>query len=195
MRLFDYRTDHVFFRPWGRSSTATFTMPRSGLHKWALEESQPLINANVKTHHASFAFTCVRNPYTRILSSFFDKICGIQRNGKRYRGNLVPLLIQKYGIEVGDPESGFRVRPDQELPAVSALCPRHHPLAPSDGPRHSLERDERAHVSTFIVNGGRITTRSSGPKPSMTACRRFWMPYRDAEVSVKLKRHSAVQRK
>jgi hypothetical protein len=43
----------------------------------------------------------VRNPYTRILSSFFDKICGIQRNGKRYRGNLVPLLVQKYGIEVG----------------------------------------------------------------------------------------------
>jgi hypothetical protein len=50
------------------------------------------------------AFTCVRNPYTRILSSFFDKICGIQRNGSRYRGNLVPMVIQKYGIEVGGPD-------------------------------------------------------------------------------------------
>ena len=49
----------------------------------------------------TYAFTCVRNPYTRVLSSFFDKICGIQRNGKRYRGNLVPKLINEYGIEVG----------------------------------------------------------------------------------------------
>jgi hypothetical protein len=45
-----------------------------------LRGSQPLIEANV-TAHKSYAFTCVRNPYTRILSSFFDKICGIQRNG------------------------------------------------------------------------------------------------------------------
>ena len=68
-----------------------------GLHKWALEESKSKITENVQSNK-SYAFTCVRNPYTRILSSFFDKICGIQRNGKRYRGNLVPLLIQKYGI-------------------------------------------------------------------------------------------------
>ncbi len=33
------------------------------LHKWAQEDSQPLIEANVKSH-ASYAFTCVRNPYT-----------------------------------------------------------------------------------------------------------------------------------
>ena len=72
----------------------------AGIHKWAIEASQPLITHNVQKHK-SYAFTCVRNPYTRILSSFFDKICGIQRNGKRYRGNLVPLLTQKYGIEVG----------------------------------------------------------------------------------------------
>ncbi|HCQ67453.1 MAG TPA: hypothetical protein DIU07_20975, partial [Rhodobacteraceae bacterium] len=77
-----------------------------GLHKWAMEDSQPLIAANVKAHK-SYAFTAVRNPYGRILSSFFDKICGIQRNGRRYRGNLVPLLVQKYGVEVGDPENGF----------------------------------------------------------------------------------------
>ena len=72
----------------------------SGMYKWAQEEAQTKITENV-TSHKSYAFTCVRNPYTRILSSFFDKICGIQRNGNRYRGNLVPLLIQKYGIEVG----------------------------------------------------------------------------------------------
>ena len=86
-----YYSDHgVFFD--GDIHDAT-----QGMHKWAIEASQPKIEQNVKTH-GSYAFTCVRNPYTRILSSFFDKICGIQRNGKRYRGNLVPLLVQKYGI-------------------------------------------------------------------------------------------------
>jgi hypothetical protein len=72
---------------------------KSKIHKWGIEDSQPVIEANV-INHKSPAFTCVRNPYGRILSSFFDKICGIQRNGKRYRGKLVPLLIQKYGITV-----------------------------------------------------------------------------------------------
>jgi hypothetical protein len=42
---------------------------KDGMHKWAFEDSQPLIEANVKAHK-SYAFTCVRNPYTRILSAF-----------------------------------------------------------------------------------------------------------------------------
>ncbi|UYV37608.1 sulfotransferase family protein [Rhodobacteraceae bacterium D3-12] len=126
---------------------------KGGLHKWALEESQPLINANVKTH-SSYAFTCVRNPYTRILSSFFDKICGIQRNGKRYRGNLVPLLIQKYGIEVGDPEDGF------EFDQIKSF--RRFLLFARDTIRWRRPMDPdihwsamSGHVSTFIMNGGR----------------------------------------
>ncbi|KAA0912952.1 sulfotransferase family protein [Aquicoccus porphyridii] len=124
-----------------------------GLHKWARDESQPLINANVKTH-SSYAFTCVRNPYTRILSSFFDKICGIQRNGKRYRGNLVPLIIQKYGIEVGEPEDGF------EFDQIKSF--RRFLLFARDTIRwrRPMEPDIHwsamsGHVSTFIVNGGR----------------------------------------
>ena len=90
----------MFYSDHGRFFDGDIHDATEGLHKWALDASQPVIKANVKTR-TSYAFTCVRNPYTRILSSFFDKICGIQRNGKRYRGNLVPLLIQKYGIEVG----------------------------------------------------------------------------------------------
>ncbi|WP_306005643.1 sulfotransferase family protein [Aquicoccus porphyridii] len=124
-----------------------------GLHKWARDESQPLINANVKTH-SSYAFTCVRNPYARILSSFFDKICGIQRNGKRYRGNLVPLIIQKYGIEVGEPEDGF------EFDQIKSF--RRFLLFARDTIRwrRPMEPDIHwsamsGHVSTFIVNGGR----------------------------------------
>ncbi|WP_095588424.1 sulfotransferase family protein [Actibacterium ureilyticum] len=124
-----------------------------GLHKWALDHSQKPISDNVLAHK-SFAFTCVRNPYTRILSSFFDKICGIQRNGKRYRGNLVPLLIQKYGIEVGDPETGF------EFDQIKSF--RRFLLFARDTMRWRRPMDPdihwsamSGHVSTFIVNGGR----------------------------------------
>ncbi|WP_296416798.1 sulfotransferase family protein [Pseudooctadecabacter sp.] len=126
---------------------------QSGMHKWSMEDSQPLITNNVKNHE-SYAFTCVRNPYTRILSSFFDKICGIQRNGKRYRGNLVPLLIQKYGIEVGSPEDGF------EFDQVKSF--RRFLLFARDTIRWRRPMDPdihwsamSGHISTFIVNGGR----------------------------------------
>lgn len=126
---------------------------KGGLHKWALDESQPIIERNVRNQD-SFAFTCVRNPYTRILSSYFDKICGIQRNGKRYRGNLVPLLIQKYGIEVGDPEGGF------EFDQIKSF--RRFLLFARDTIRFRKPMDPdihwsamSGHISTFIVNGGR----------------------------------------
>ena len=125
----------------------------SKIHKWGIEDSQPVIEANV-TNHKSPAFTCVRNPYGRILSSFFDKICGIQRNGKRYRGKLVPLLIQKYGIEVGDPETGF------EFDQIQSF--RRFLLFARDTIRWRRPMDPdihwsamSGHVSTFIMNGGR----------------------------------------
>ncbi|TCS65275.1 sulfotransferase family protein [Primorskyibacter sedentarius] len=124
-----------------------------GLHKWAQEDSQPLIESNVKAHK-SYAFTCVRNPYTRILSSYFDKICGIQRNGRRYRGNMVPMLTQKYGIEVGG-EDG-----KQEFDQIKSF--RRFLLFARDTIRwrKPMEPDIHwsamsGHVSTFILNGGR----------------------------------------
>ncbi len=142
-----YRSDH------GHFFDGDIHDAEQGLHKWAREESQPLINANAKTHN-SYAFTCVRNPYARILSSFFDKICGIQRNGKRYRGNLVPMLIQKYGIEVGG-EDG-----QAEFDQVKSF--RRFLLFVRDTIRwrRPMEPDIHwsamsGHVSTFIVNGGR----------------------------------------
>ncbi len=123
-----------------------------GLHKWALETSQAAITKNVRSH-SSYAFTCVRNPYTRILSSFFDKICGIQRNGKRYRGNLVPTLIQKYGIEVGGDDG------KQEFDQIQSF--RRFLLFARDTIRWRRPMDPdihwsamSGHVSTFIVNGG-----------------------------------------
>lgn len=124
-----------------------------GLHKWAFDNSQNLITDNVRQHR-SYTFTCVRNPYTRILSSFFDKICGIQRNGNRYRGNLVPLLVQKYGIEVGG-ENG-----KEEFDQIKSF--RRFLLFARDTIRWKKPMDPdihwtsmSGHISTFIVNGGR----------------------------------------
>ena len=126
---------------------------RNGLHKWALDHSQEAIRKNVQ-QHASYAFTCVRNPYTRILSSFFDKICGIQRNGNRYRGNLVPQLVQKYGIDIGGPNG------QEEFDQIASF--RRFLLFARDTIKFRKPMDPdihwsamSGHVSTFIVNGGR----------------------------------------
>ena len=54
------------------SLMAIFMMQKDGMHKWALEASHEPISKNV-TANKSYAFTCVRNPYTRILSSFSTK--------------------------------------------------------------------------------------------------------------------------
>ena len=120
---------------------------REGLHKWALEHSQDRITENVQAHK-SLAFTCVRNPYTRILSSFFDKIAGIQRNGKRYRGNLLPQLSQKYGINV-----------DGDFDQIAMF--RRFLLFARDTIRFRKPMDpdihwsaQAGHISTFINNGG-----------------------------------------
>jgi len=122
------------------------------MHKWAMEHSQHKISENVR-HHRCFAFTCVRNPYTRILSSFFDKICGIQRNGNRYRGNLVPMLVQKYGVEVGG-EDG-----KEDFDQIKSF--RRFLLFARDTIkfRKPMEPDIHwsamsGHISTFVVNGG-----------------------------------------
>jgi len=122
------------------------------LHKWAQAHSQQLIQDNV-SQHKSYAFTCVRNPYTRVLSPFFDKICGIQRNGRRYRGNLVPQVIQKYGIDVGGPDG------TDEFDQIASF--RRFLLFVRDTIRFRRPIDPdihwsamAGHVSTFIVNGG-----------------------------------------
>ena len=87
----------MFWSDHGRFYEGDIHDAAEGLHKWGLEPSQPRIEANLRAHRA-LTFTCVRNPYARILSSFFDKIAGIQRNGRRYRGNLLPDLMRRYGV-------------------------------------------------------------------------------------------------
>jgi len=62
----------MFYSDHGRFFDGDIHDATEGLHKWALADSQPLIKQNVKAQR-SYAFTCVRNPYTRILSSFSIK--------------------------------------------------------------------------------------------------------------------------
>jgi hypothetical protein len=143
----------MFFSDHGRFYDGDIHDAGEGLHKWAMEGSQARIEAAVKGRRG-VAFTCVRNPYTRILSSFFDKICGIQRNGNRYRGNLVPMVIQKYGVDVGGPEGR------DDFDQIASF--RRFLLFARDTIRWKkpMEPDIHwssvsGHVSTFIVNGGR----------------------------------------
>ncbi|SFR01299.1 Sulfotransferase family protein [Poseidonocella sedimentorum] len=142
-----YYSDH------GRFYDGDIHDAREGLHKWAQPESQPIIERNV-TSHGAFAFTAVRNPYARILSSFFDKICGIQRNGNRYRGNLVPMVMQTYGIEVGgaDGQEPFdQIRSFRRFLLFARDTIRWR--KPMDPDIHWSSMS--GHISTFIVNGGR----------------------------------------
>ncbi|PKP83772.1 MAG: hypothetical protein CVT80_11995 [Alphaproteobacteria bacterium HGW-Alphaproteobacteria-2] len=77
-----------------------------------------------------------------------------QRNGKRYRGKLVPLIIQKYGVEVGGPDG------KDDFDQIASF--RRFLLFARDTIRwkRPMEPDIHwsamsGHISTFIVNGGR----------------------------------------
>ncbi|GHG12035.1 MULTISPECIES: sulfotransferase family protein [Paracoccus] len=143
----------MFYSDHGRFFDGDIHDSTDGLHKWSQDRSKPLIEQAVVRADA-LTFTCVRNPYARILSSFFDKIAGIQRNGRRYRGNLVPQLAQRYGIEVGSPENGF------DFDQIASF--RRFLLFARDTIRfrRPMEPDIHwsamsGHVGTFIANGGR----------------------------------------
>lgn len=120
---------------------------KSGLHKWGIDGSKSLIRKHA-TQQDTYAFTCVRNPYSRVLSAYFDKIAGIQRNGKRYRGNLVPMLVRKYGVDVEgdfDQIASFR----RFLLFVRDTIKFRKPMDPDI---HWSAMS--GHISTFISNGG-----------------------------------------
>ncbi|HWL56043.1 MAG TPA: sulfotransferase family protein [Paracoccus sp. (in: a-proteobacteria)] len=143
----------MFYSDHGRYFDGDIHDSTGGLHKWNQDVSHKPIEDSVKSH-SSLTFTCVRNPYARILSSFFDKIAGIQRNGKRYRGNLVPQLMQRYGVDVGSPENDF------DFDQIASF--RRFLLFARDTIRwrRPMEPDIHwssmaGHISTFIVNGGR----------------------------------------
>lgn len=120
----------------------------SKIHKWGIKESKNIISQRLQAQDI-YTFSCVRNPYTRVLSSFFDKICGVQRNGNYYRGKLVPKLIAKYGIEVTgdfDQIKSFR----RFLLFVRDTIMWREPMLP-DIHWSSVS----GHASTLVCNGGK----------------------------------------
>lgn len=137
-----YYSDH------GRFFEGDIHDASEGLHKWAQADSRAAIEAAV-WDPAVPVFTCVRNPYRRLLSAFFDKICGVQRNGRRYRGNLVPLVMQSYGVTI---EDGF----DQIASFRRFLLFARDTIRfrkPIDPDIHWSS--QAGHVATLIANGGR----------------------------------------
>lgn len=121
---------------------------KDGLHKWALDHSKGPIEEKMSQGEI-YTFTCVRNPYSRILSAFFDKICGIQRNGRRYRGNLVPKLMANYGVEVEGDFDQIKSFRRFLLFARDTIKYRR----PMDPDIHWSAMS--GHISTLILNGGK----------------------------------------
>ena len=101
----------------------------------------------------ALTFTCVRNPYSRILSCFLDKICGIQRSGNRYRGDMVPMICQHYDMQIGEtPDDPFdQIKSFRKfLLFVRDTIKYRHPMHPDIhwAPMSS-------HAATLVNNGGR----------------------------------------
>ncbi|MEM7176864.1 MAG: sulfotransferase family protein [Pseudomonadota bacterium] len=129
---------------------------KDGLWKWNgntdRAHARDMIVETVKAGEA-FTFTCVRSPYTRILSAFFDKICGIQRSGSKYRGDMVPMIEKHYGMDIGGAEQkdfdqidAFR----KFLLFVRDTIKFRHPMHPDI---HWAPM--AGHAATLVKNGGR----------------------------------------
>ena len=146
-----YHGDH------GRFFDGDIHDAREGLWKWNgnldREQARATIADTVRSGTA-LTFTCVRNPYTRLLSCFLDKIAGIQRNGKRYRGDLAETISRHYDMKLGD-------HPDDDFDQIAAF--RKFLLFVRDTVkfRHPMHPDIHwapmsGHVATLINNGGRF---------------------------------------
>ncbi len=128
---------------------------KEGLWKWNgnrdRDQARDVISGAVQSKEA-LTFTCVRNPYTRVLSCFLDKICGIQRSGNRYRGDMVPMICKHYEMEIGE-------TPDEPFDQIKAF--RKFLLFVRDTVkyRHPMHPDIHwspmsSHASTLVNNGG-----------------------------------------
>ena len=121
----------------------------SGILKWNQEDARPRITAAVTEGRAP-VFTFVRNPYARVLSAFFDKVAGVQRNGRRYRAGVLPEALGKYGIRPDAPDFD-QVRAFRRfLLFVRDTIRTRKPMEPD------IHWSAQAgHVGTMIRGGGR----------------------------------------
>jgi hypothetical protein len=129
---------------------------KDGVWKWNgntdREHARDVIVDTVKGREA-ITFTCVRNPYTRILSCFLDKICGIQRSGNKYRGDMVAMIAKQYDMKIGK-------EPDDEFDQIAAFRKFLLFVRDTIKYRHPMHPDIHwapmaGHASTLVNNGGR----------------------------------------
>ena len=145
-----YHGDH------GRFFDGDIHDAKDGLWKWNgnsdREHARDVIVETVREGRA-LTFTCVRNPYTRILSCFLDKICGIQRSGNRYRGDMVPMIAKHYDMQIGEtPDDGFdQIAAFRKfLLFVRDTVKFRHPMHPD------IHWSPMAgHAATLVNNGGK----------------------------------------
>lgn len=120
----------------------------AGLLKWNQEDARPRIEHAILSGETP-VFTFVRNPYSRVLSAFFDKAAGVQRNGSRYRAGILPDMMRRYGVDLEgdfDQIAAFR----RFLMFVRDTTRFHKPMDPD-----IHWSSQSGHISTLVRGGGR----------------------------------------
>ena len=146
----------MFHADHGRFYDGDIHDAKDGVWKWNgnsdREHARDVIVETVRQGEA-LTFTCVRNPYSRVLSCFLDKICGIQRSGNRYRGDMVPMISEHYDMVIG-------ATPDDDFDQIAAF--RKFLLFVRDTIkfRHPMHPDIHwapmaGHAATLVNNGGK----------------------------------------
>ena len=85
----------LYFSDHGHFFNGEFHRLTTGLHKWDFEASRNILMTHV-TARTTFTFSCVRNPYARIVFAFLDKICSSQDDGMFYSQKIHDILSQAY---------------------------------------------------------------------------------------------------
>lgn len=90
----------LYFAAQGRFYPGDIHDADDGLLKWRNIDDRPKLIAHVQRPGA-VVFTAMRNPYRRVLSAFFDKIGGRQRDGTVYCHELYHKTLHQFGVDHG----------------------------------------------------------------------------------------------
>jgi len=147
----------LYFADHGHFFKGEFHRLTTGLHKWDFEASRNILMTHV-TARTTFTFSCVRNPYARIVSAFLDKICSPQDDGMFYSHKIHEILSQAYGLDPNMIERAFYGDPEARIKAFRRFLVFIHDCTRSDGPGQ-LDihwRPMATHLGDFIRQGGRF---------------------------------------
>ncbi len=147
----------LYFSDHGHFFQGEFHRLTTGLHKWDFEASRNLLMTHV-TARTTLTFSCVRNPYARIVSAFLDKICNPQDDGMLYSHKIHEILSQAFGLDPNIIERAFYGDPEARINAFRRFLVFIHDCTRSEGPGQ-LDihwRPMATHLGDFIRQGGRF---------------------------------------